>query len=136
MIPVYIGSKVLRLSRPSIFSNDYRYRRVKGSSNALRRAIQYESFKILQRSLTETERRSLLMRQYLFLIGRSTLWICYFITWQLFGSTSQSCSRWTFIQRSSPAKDKKTDLRVSTVSTRRHALKSVRFGGFISCKTV
>ena len=42
------------------------------------------------------------------------------------GSTSQSCF-WTFIQMSSPGKYKKTDLRVTTVSTRRHALTSVRF---------
>ena len=44
LIPVYIGSKVIRLSRPSIFSNDYRYRRVKRSSNALRRAIPVDRF--------------------------------------------------------------------------------------------
>ena len=52
------------------------------------------------------------------------LWKCCFITWQLFGLTSQSCS-WTFIQTSSPGRYKKTDLRVSTESTCRHVLKRV-----------
>ena len=51
--------------------------------------------------------------------------------WQLFGSTSQSCS-WTFIQRSFPGKYKsETDLQVSTVSTRRHALTNICLDVFI-----
>ena len=53
----------------------------------------------------------------------------FFITWQLSSQllkTSPLCS-WTFIQTSSLGKYKKTDFtRVSTVSTRRHALASVR----------
>ena len=49
----------------------------------------------------------------------------------LFGSTSQSCS-WTFIQTSSPGKYRKTDLRVSTVSTHKHTLTNMRFHMFIS----
>ena len=39
-------------------------------------------------------------------------------------------------ETSSPGKYKKTDLRVSTVSTRRHALTSVRFDVFILWKIV
>ena len=49
------------------------------------------------------------------------------------GDTSQSCS-WTSIQKSFPGKYKlksETDLQVSTVSMRRHALTNIRFDVFI-----